>query len=239
MNALRGPRRRRRIGSRLGMRSGWRSSLVGSRACGGGRGRGSAARPLRRLARRRLGEQRHGAPRAQRQAGRVLQPGEHRLDQLRQLGHRLQRQVRVRGQLPRVQHLRPHEPGRADAEDVRRLPGRPGRHVRRGATCSSCRSRRPAARSTAALTPAGDRGDAVPRRPHLRRQQHRGAGADRGGADVPRLAHAHARHEPERHGQHLRLRLRHRRASARPPSWPAAAATARSPIRPPRTSAST
>jgi hypothetical protein len=66
------------------------------------------------------------------------------------------------------------------------------------ATCCSCRSSRRAARR---LRHAGRHRDgerrALPRRAHLRHQRHQQAEADRGGADVPRLAHAHAGHDPK------------------------------------------
>ncbi len=49
----------------------------------------------------------------------------------------------------------------------------------------------------------------LPRRSHLRHQRHPEAETGGGGADVPRLAHAHAGDRPERQGKHLRLRLGH------------------------------
>ena len=51
---------------------------------------------------------------------------------------------------------------------------------------------------------------ALPRHPHLRHQRHQQAEADRRHPDLPRLAHAHAGDRPERQGEHLHLRLRHR-----------------------------
>ena len=48
------------------------------------------------------------------------------------------------------------------------------------------------AKKDCTLTPAADADDALPRRAHLRHQQHRRAGAGRRRADLPRLAHAHA-----------------------------------------------
>ena len=197
MNAFRGPRRRRRIGSlftRLG-RSGWqsRSTMLVPAAAG------ADVDPRLGLTAGWLdagsSEQRHGAARAQRSAGGFFQRDQHRVDQLRQLRHRLQRQVRVRGQLPRVQHLRHHESGGPGADDVRRLPRRPGRHSvfgnllfmsveeTRGRIDCGTQGRRATTRP-------------LPRRPHLRHQQHLRADAGRGGTDLPWLAHPHARHEP-------------------------------------------
>ena len=237
MHASRGSRRRRNaLLDRDRARGSARPGR--SRARGGTCGSGPEARPLRRLAGCRLGEQRDGAPRPQRPAGGVLQPVEHRLAQLRQLGHRLQRQLRVRGQLPRLQHLRPDGPGLPDPQDLRRLPGRPGRHVRVRRLALHV-GRGDAREDRLQRDAAGDRDDPVPWRSHLRRQQHRGAGADRGGADVPRLAHAHDRHEPERRRTTSTSTSPGPPASGPARSSPAATATARSPIRRPRTSAST
>ena len=55
--------------------------------------------------------------------------------------------------------------------------------------------------------------------------------------DLPRLAHAHAGHRSEGQGQHLRLRLGHRRGARRARSSPAACPIRR--IRTPHSSAST
>ena len=74
---------------------------------------------------------------------------------------------------------------------------------------------------TQGVADAGQR-RALPRRPHLRHHRLQQAEAGRGGADLPRLAHAHARHRSEGQGQHLRLRLGHRAACARARSSPAA-----------------
>ena len=65
---------------------------------------------------------------------------------------------------------------------------------------------------------------ALPRRPHLRHHRREEAEAGRRRADVPRLAHAHARHEPERQSERLHLRIGHRHRAVRPRSWPAAPA---------------
>ena len=66
------------------------------------------------------------------------------------------------------------------------------------------------------------RSAALPRRPHLRHLEPRLARPGRGGADVSRLAYAHAIEEPERQREPLRLRLRDGRRSLRRPRWRAA-----------------
>ena len=47
----------------------------------------------------------------------------------------------------------------------------------------------------------------LPRRPDLRHQRHAQAAPGRGRADLPRIAHAHARHRAERQGEPVRLRI--------------------------------
>ena len=91
---------------------------------------------------------------------------------------------------------------------------------------------------TAGRGAGGQRG-ALPRRPHLRHHRHEEAEAGGRGADVPRLAHAHARDEPERQGEPLRLRIRHGHGASRPKSWRAVPARTRRTIRTRRSSAST
>ena len=77
-------------------------------------------------------------------------------------------------------------------------------------TCCSCRSRRPGRGSTAA-SPASRRRPAPFRGVRIFDISNLDdARPGRGGADVPRLSHAHAAEEPERHRQRLRLRVRHR-----------------------------
>ena len=66
------------------------------------------------------------APLAQRQADGLRQPGEHRQSELCELGHRVQRQLCVRGQLRRLPGLRHLEPGSGDAEDLRLCGGGQG-----------------------------------------------------------------------------------------------------------------
>ena len=61
---------------------------------------------------------------------------------------------------------------------------------------------------TQGIADAGQQG-ALPRRPHLRHHRPEQAEAGRGGADLPRLAHAHARAEGQANA--VRLRLGHRR----------------------------
>ena len=130
----------------------------------------------------------------------------------------------VRRQLPRLQHLRHRAPGQAEAAARRSSAPAARATCRCTATCCSCRSSRRAAASIAA--PQGVQGNgqhrALPRRPHLRHHRSEEAEAGGGGADVPRLAHAHAGDRSEGQGQPLRLRLGHRRRCARPRSWPAA-----------------
>ncbi len=58
----------------------------------------------------------------------------------------------------------------------------------------------------------GEQG-AIPRRAHLRRHGRRSSEAGRRGADVPRVAHAHARRRSERHEERLHLRLRYGRCA--------------------------
>ncbi len=65
------------------------------------------------------------------------------------------------------------------------------------------------AKKDCTLTPGGRRDDALPRRPHLRHQQPRDAGAGRPGPDLPRLAHAHARHRQAQQEERLHLRAGH------------------------------
>ena len=61
---------------------------------------------------------------------------------------------------------------------------------------------------TQGVPSAGQRG-AFSRRPDLRHHRSEQAEADRGGADVPRIAHAHDRARSERPENAVRLRLRH------------------------------
>ena len=69
---------------------------------------------------------------------------------------------------------------------------------------------------TAPATAAASQPGPHQRHPHLRHHRHLAAEAGRRGPDLPRFAHAHARHRPERQGQYLRLYLRiGRRASRR------------------------
>ena len=76
-------------------------------------------------------------------------------------------------------------------------------------------------------TPPATDDDPLPGRPHLRHLEHQRAGAGRSGADLPRLAHAHAGAPEERREQRLHLRVRHRRAAQRQPRSRAATATTR------------
>ena len=85
---------------------------------------------------------------------------------------------------------------------------------------------------------AGER-RALPRRPHLRHHRHQQAEAGRRGADVPRLAHAHAGHRSERHGEPLRLRIGHRARSRSGEELAGCSGRTRRTIRTRRSSAST
>ena len=112
---------------------------------------------------------------------------------LRELRPRVQRQPRVRRQLPRLQHLRHRAPEQAEAARVGRLPRRPGRRVgpRQPAVHVGGADARPPRLRHAGRADAGQR-RALPRRPHLRHHRPQQAEAGGGGADLPRLAHAHA-----------------------------------------------
>ena len=128
-----------------------------------------------------------------------------------QLGSRLPRDQHVPGQFPRLQHLRHRERQEPEVDRVDRLPRRAGRRLgaRQPAVHVGRAEPRPHRLRRAGRGHAGQQ-RALPRHPHFRHQRFAQAETGRGGADLPRLAHAHARDRSEEHREHLRVRVRHR-----------------------------
>ena len=165
----------------------------------------STCGPRARARQPRGGQRGHGSVGASEQAGRIHRPGQPRQLRLPQLRHGVPGRQSLRRQLQRLQHLRHLEPGGADADDLGRLPRRPGRPV--GVQAPAVHVGRGDARQEGLhADPGGRCHDALPRCAHLRHQQRRGARAGRPGSDLPRLAYAHARHRQAQ--QEVRLHLR-------------------------------
>ena len=108
-----------------------------------------------------------------------------------ELRHGLPGQLRVRRRLQRLPDLRHREPVGADAEDRGRLPRRPGRRVRLRQPAVHV-GRGDAREEGLHADPGGRRDDALPRRPHLRHLEHRGA-ACRSGRSRPAAARTRTR----------------------------------------------
>ena len=230
--------RRRRTLFRNGLALGVALVLVATRARSGTLGRGSAARPLRRLARRR--HRRTAAwscsPTTTGRPGSSTRRTSAR--QLRQLGPRLQRQVRVRGSFHGFNIYDLSDPAAPTLKTSVVCPGGQGdMSVYGNLLFMSVEETR--GKIDCTLTPAADharRGSAACASSTSATSRRRCRSRPcRPAAARTRTRSSRAR----RRRQHLRLRLRAPPASARPPSSRAATATAPRPTRPPRTSAST
>ena len=152
----------------------------------------------------------HGARRVSAAALRLSPTAGEPLELL-ELGSRVQRQPALRRQLPRVQHLRRRERKNPRLARVGGVPRRPGRRVgaRQSAVHVGGADPRPDRLRHAGRPGEGQR-RAIPRRPHLRHHRRQEAEAGCRGADLPRIAHAHARGRSERQRQPVHLRIRHR-----------------------------
>ncbi len=110
--------------------------------------------------------------------------------ELRPDRHGVRRRPAVRRQLPRLQHLSPRRQRRADADQLGRLPGRPGRRVdRRQSPADVGRAGPRAARLRLAGRHPGHQHRTLPRPAHLRHQRHHPPAPGRAGADLSRIAH--------------------------------------------------
>ena len=136
--------------------------------------------------------------------------------ELRQLRHRVPPQRSVPRQFQRLQHLRHRAVEESQAASPRScVPGGQGDMSVHGNLLfmSVEQTRGRVDCGTQGVDDAGQRG-ALPRRPHLRHQRSAEAEAGRRRADLPRLAHAYARHRSEGPREPLRLRLGHQHGAA-------------------------